>query len=127
MPKTDGLTPRQQRFVGEYLLDLNATQAAVRAGYSARTAKQQGQRLLTKADIREAVEAATDARSVATGITAEYVLTTIRDTVESCRGDNPAAVLRGCELLGKHLKLFTEKHEHSGAVSVTFNMNFGQP
>ena len=78
-------------------------------------------------EVARAIEAAKEARSVATGITAEYVITTIRDTIEACRGDNPSAVLRGCELLGKHLKLFTEKHEHSGAVSVTFNMNFGVP
>ena len=39
------MTPRQQRFVDEYLLDLNATQAAIRAGYSARTANEQGTRL----------------------------------------------------------------------------------
>ena len=40
------LTPKQHRFVIEYLVDLNATQAALRAGYSARTAPQQGSRLL---------------------------------------------------------------------------------
>ena len=45
------LTPKQQRFVAEYLIDLNATQAAIRAGYSPRTAKQQGSRLLTNVDI----------------------------------------------------------------------------
>jgi phage terminase small subunit len=42
-----GLTPKQEAFVVEYLRDLNATQAAIRAGYSRRTAKQQGARLLT--------------------------------------------------------------------------------
>jgi hypothetical protein len=48
------MTPRQQRFVDEYLLDLNATQAAVRAGYSARTAEQQGPRLLGNAGVAAA-------------------------------------------------------------------------
>jgi len=51
------LTPKQQRFVQEYLIDLNATQAAIRAGYSKSTAKQQGSRLLTNADIAAAVAA----------------------------------------------------------------------
>lgn len=50
-----GLTPKQTRFVAEYLVDLNATQAAIRAGYSAKTARQIGQRLLTKVDIAAAV------------------------------------------------------------------------
>jgi phage terminase small subunit len=40
------MTPRQQRFLDEYLVDLNATQAAIRAGYSTRTANEQGARLL---------------------------------------------------------------------------------
>ena len=51
----DKITPKQQRFVSEYLIDLNATQAAIRAGYSEKTARSQGQRLLTKADIAKAV------------------------------------------------------------------------
>lgn len=51
------LTPKQQRFVAEYLIDLNATQAAIRAGYSAKTAKAQGSRLLTNVDVQKAVDA----------------------------------------------------------------------
>ena len=50
------LTKKQQRFVSEYLVNLNATQAAFRAGYSKRTAKQQGARLLTNVDVQKAVE-----------------------------------------------------------------------
>lgn len=51
----DGLSPKQERFVAEYLIDLNATQAAARAGYSPRTANEQGARLLANASIRAAV------------------------------------------------------------------------
>lgn len=129
MPRTDGLTPKQQRFVDEYPIDLNATQAAIRAGYTAKTAEHQGSRLLGYVQIAAAIKIETEKRSAATAIDAEYVLTTIRDTVEDCRGDdgNPTAVLKGCELLGKHLKLFTEKHEYSGSVNVVVNMNFGGP
>lgn len=49
------LTPKQQRFVGEYLVDLNATQAAMRAGYSEATAYSQGQRLLKNVEVAAAV------------------------------------------------------------------------
>lgn len=49
------LSPKQARFVAEYLKDQNATQAAIRAGYSKGTAKQQGSRLLTNADVHRAV------------------------------------------------------------------------
>ncbi len=50
------LSPRRQRFVDEFLAGVNATQAAIRAGYSKRTAKQIGARLLTFVDVREAVK-----------------------------------------------------------------------
>jgi len=49
------MTPKQDRFVAEYLVDLNATQAALRAGYSPRTAPQQGSRLLKNVDVQAAV------------------------------------------------------------------------
>lgn len=55
--KVSELTPKQQRFVQEYLVDLNATQAAIRTGYSEKTAKQQGSRLLTNAAIAAAIAA----------------------------------------------------------------------
>lgn len=51
------LSDKQKRFVDEYLIDLNATQAAIRAGYSKKTARSQGQRLLTKVDIQNALKA----------------------------------------------------------------------
>ena len=66
--------PKHARFIAEYLLDLNATQAAVRAGYSVKTAKQQGSRLLTNADIAAAIETAQAARVERTGITEARVL-----------------------------------------------------
>lgn len=50
------LTPKQARFVAEYLVDLNATQAAIRAGYSAKTAEQQGSRLLRNVQVRKEVD-----------------------------------------------------------------------
>jgi len=57
--RTSPLTPKQKRFVAEYLLDLNATQAAIRAGYSKRSATMQGARLLTKDNVARAVAEAT--------------------------------------------------------------------
>lgn len=68
------LTPRQSAFVQEYLVDLCATQAAVRAGYSAKTAEQQGARLLGNVKVSAAVTAAQADRSKRTAITADGVL-----------------------------------------------------
>lgn len=68
------LTPKQARFVEEYLVDLNATQAAIRAGYSARTAEQQGSRLLRNVQVAASVAAGQQDRSGRTEITADRVL-----------------------------------------------------
>jgi phage terminase small subunit len=68
------LSPKQARFIDEYLVDLNATQAAIRAGYSARTARSIGQENLTKPDIAAAIEAAQRSQSARTGITADMVI-----------------------------------------------------
>lgn len=54
--KLSGLPEKQQRFVDEYIISLNATEAAIRAGYSERTARSQGQRLLTKVDIQRLLQ-----------------------------------------------------------------------
>jgi len=68
------LTPRQERFVEEYLIDLNATQAAIRAGYSPDAATEQGYRLLTYAHVQRAVATLKEARTKAAEITQENVL-----------------------------------------------------
>lgn len=69
-----GLNDKQRRFVEEYLIDLNATQAAIRAGYSAKTAKEQGYRLLTNVHVAAAITKAQEKRSTRTGITQDRVL-----------------------------------------------------
>lgn len=68
------LNAKQQRFVEEYLVDLNQTQAAIRCGYSPRTAKQQGSRLLTNADVQAAITAAQARRSERTEVEQDRVL-----------------------------------------------------
>lgn len=68
------LTPKQQRFVEEYLIDLNATQAAIRAGYSEKTAKEIGSENLTKPNIANAIQEAQNKRTEQTQIDAAYVL-----------------------------------------------------
>ena len=69
------LTPKHERFVAEYLVDLNAAQAAIRAGYSPKTAKEQGARLLTNANIQIAVQERRKEHQANTGLTVERVLT----------------------------------------------------
>lgn len=68
------LTPKQQTFVDEYLVDLNATQAAIRAGYSVRRASEIGHQLLQKTTVKHAIDKAMAERSRRTGITQDRVL-----------------------------------------------------
>ena len=68
------LSPRAQRFVDEYLIDLNATQAAIRAGYSAATAQEQSSRLLSNVMVQQAVSAARKAQQERTQVEADKVV-----------------------------------------------------
>lgn len=68
------LTPKQQMFCKEYLIDLNATQAAIRAGYSAKTAEWIGPQLLGKSHVSAEIQAQMDKRAAKIEITAEKVL-----------------------------------------------------
>lgn len=68
------LTPKQQRFVEEYLVDLNATQAAIRAGYSPKTANEQGARLLANVSVQAAIQEAMKSREQRTEVTQDRVV-----------------------------------------------------
>lgn len=109
------LTDKQELFAKEYLIDLNATQAAIRAGYSKKTAKEQGHRLLTNAHISALIQQDVDERAEKLEIDAEFVLKGILRVTQECEKENayPVAALRGYELIGKHLKMFTDKHAYS--------------
>ena len=134
------LTPKQQRFVEEYLIDLNATQAAIRAGYSAKTAAVIGAENLIKPYIQKAIQEAQNKLTERTEITQDYVLTNIQKVIERCmqqeavlaRDGSPLLIegpegdlvplfefketgaLKGLELLGKHLGMFKDKIELTG-------------
>jgi phage terminase small subunit len=137
------LTPKQQRFVDEYLIDLNATAAYKRAGYrsAGNAAEVNASHLLRNHKVSQAVKVALDKRSADLGIDAAYVLSIIKETAERCRqvrpvldrvgkpvlvvakngkklvpefAFDPTGVLKGAELLGKHLKMWTDKTELTG-------------
>jgi len=114
------LTAKQQTFCEEYLTDLNATQAAIRAGYSESTAKSIGCENLTKPDISECIQNLMAKRSDNTGITNEWVLKGIKDLTDKLIGaEDPSKAYKGFELAGRHLKLFTDKVELGGEVKIT--------
>lgn len=81
------LTPKETRFVREYLKDLNATQAAIRAGYRAHTAKQAGSRLLSNVDVRAAIEEAKSERNERLQIDADWVLQRLANEADADMAD----------------------------------------
>lgn len=114
------LRERQIAFVREYLVDLNGTQAAIRAGYSQKTANVIASELLTKPDIQLAITNAIKERAERTEITADKVLTDVeaikRDAMQSIadrEGNmlmaNHTAALKACELQGRHLQMWNDK------------------
>lgn len=74
MAKKGELTEKQQRFVEEYLIDLNATQAAIRSGYSAKTADVQGSRMLANVKVQQAISEIMANRSKRTGVNQDMVV-----------------------------------------------------
>jgi phage terminase small subunit len=74
MARSSKLSAKQKRFVEEYLVDLNATQAAIRAGYSQKTAKSVGNENLTKPDLQQYLSSRMKARETRTQITQDMVL-----------------------------------------------------
>ena len=101
------MNDKRQAFVAEYLIDMNATQAATRAGYSAQSARQQGQRLLSNAAIKDAIAKAQVKREQKTGVTAAWVLKRLQEEASAGDIDTPnQARIRALELLGKHQRMF---------------------
>ena len=128
------LKPKELIFAEEWLKTTNATQSAIKAGYSARTAYSAGNRLLKKVDVRQYIDerlAEMKESSIAdTNEVMQFLSSTMRGDIPDQFGLDPALNdrLKAAELLGKRYKLFTDKQEISGAdgepIKVVFsNMN----
>ena len=108
------LTDKQARFVEEYLVDLNATQAAIRAGYSAKTASEQGHQLLQKTSVAEAIAVAQAKLSEKVEISQEWVLTNLKKVADRCMQSAPVLDRKG-------LQVFIENEEGDVVPAYTFN------
>jgi phage terminase small subunit len=114
------ITPKRQRFVEEYLVDLNATRAAIRAGYSPRTANREGARLLSNAVIAEAISERQKRREERTEVTQDMVVAGLLVEAKlTGEGSSHSARVAAWTQLGKHLGMFKDRVEHSGATTVT--------
>lgn len=132
----DAMTNKQKRFADEYLIDCNATQAAIRAGYSEKTARQIGQENLSKPDIKKYIDEQLEKMQSDSVASAEEVMQYLTSVV---RGQSTSSVLSLCgdgcqeviekapdekerlkaaELLGKRYGIFTDKMSLEGAIPV---------
>lgn len=111
------LTPKQQRFVQEYLQDHNGTQAAIRAGYSESTARQQGSRLLTDPRVLAAVRAGQKKVAKKAEVTVESLMAELEQARKLALKEKQAsAAVTATMGKGKLAGLMVEKHKHSGAI-----------
>lgn len=78
------LTPKQQRFVDEYLIDLNAKQAAIRAGYSEKSAEAQGSVLLSTPKVKHAIQSKQLETQARTQVTADFVIGGLVEVANRC-------------------------------------------
>ncbi len=130
------MTPKQRKFCDEYLISGNATDAAIKAGYSPKTAKQTGSENLAKPDLKQYIEAELDKlhsakiadaqevleylTSVMRGEHTEQVLKLAGDGIQTIADIDVSAKerLKAAELIGKRYGLFTDKVGLEGAVPV---------
>ena len=122
MPKrSNSLNARQTAFAQEYLIDKNATQAAIRAGYSKRTADVQASRLLSNVKVDQVVTSELAKMSEDAGITAEAVIVTIKRLLKTAEDNgNVHAALKACDMLAKHLGMYIERIESNHAVELSW-------
>ena len=114
------LKPQQERFVVEYLkTPENATDAAIRAGYSPKTATAQASRLLTNVNVKKAIdEAQNETRErvkEGVGLTVDMVVNgLLKEAQDYAEGSTQSARVSAWAHLGKHLGMFKDKVEHTG-------------
>ena len=119
------LTARQMRFVDEYLKDLNATQAAIRAGYKATTAvAANAARLLKHDKVQEAIDARKQTRAERVELEQDWVVNELRTVAQRClpvEDDDGKPIanivnvgVKALELLGRHQGIFIDKREITG-------------
>ena len=118
------LTSKQEMFCLEYLIDLNATQAAIRAGYSVKTAKDIACENLAKPNIQSRIAVAMAERAENTKIDAAYVLKMSNELLLRCMVDgedfSPSGAGKALDLIGKHVNVqaFNEKTTNETTIKV---------
>ena len=114
------LTPKQERFCHEYMVDLNATQAAIRAGYSEKTAQEQASRLLSKVIVKTRISELQAEVAARTDVTIDDVIGMLRESYRDAKAVNQhGPAVRAAELLGKRHGMFTDVHKQADGEDLT--------
>lgn len=112
MTALDKLTPKERRFVHEYLVDMSQGKAALRAGYSEHTCNEIAYELMRRPRVKRAIERAVAEQQLRLLISADQVLLSIQRVGHKAEKKHEyTAALRAFELLAKHYKLLTDKFE----------------
>lgn len=109
---------RWRIFCREYLVDLNGAQAAIRAGYAPKAAKEIASRLLTKANVRAEIDRLMAERCLQTGVSAEWVIKELVDTYRSCREARQVYDMKGNKVT---TYVFDDDGEEKVAAVYTFD------
>ncbi len=138
--------PRYERFCQEYVIDYNGTQAAIRAGYSKKSAKQQASRLLTIADILARVRELQGEQAARLCISSDWVVMQLVETVKKAMQAVPVekwdydlrrmvetgeylfdsrGATKALELIGKHLGMYIDKVETNVPVTIVIKDDYG--
>ena len=120
------MTPKQAAFVSEYMIDHNATQAAIRAGYSKRTARQQAVELLANADVQQAIQAAELSAQQRNAITVDDLLSELEDARQLAKGEGQAsamvsATMSKAKMLGFDKPQAATGQQQGGTIQVVFD------
>ena len=118
------MTPKQAAFVSEYMVDHNGTQAAIRAGYSKRTARQQAVELLDNADVQQAIQAAETAAQLRNSITLDDLLSELEDARQLAKGEGQASAMVSATMSKAKMLGFDKPQPSNGQQQgeITFNV-----
>ena len=120
------LTPKQQAFVAEYLIDLNGKQAAIRAGYSPATASVIASENLQKPYLGEIIAEAIEKRAEQCGIDAAWVLREAKRTYDACHAaDKLSEAVSALKLVGTHVDVQAFKERIASETTITFSPEAG--
>ncbi len=107
--KFDGLTYKQSKFVYEYVIDFNATQAAKRAGYSEHTASEQSAHLLGNVRIKQAIQALWQESVKDVDVTVQQIVTLLlKEAMDDSEGSSKGARVQALTQLGRYKAMFTD-------------------